>query len=175
MGLIQKLLFVMTGGLSGLVFKDHSKKAPTAPAKKPARVQAQAKATRPKAKTARRAKPRAARATTQATSGNGTAGDIERLASLHKQGVLTTDEFTAAKAKILGTSATPHEPRSEPAPAPAPAPASAPAPAPAPSRVTAPHLTPPTYPAVAANVAAARHITELTGAERAPVATISSD
>jgi membrane protease subunit (stomatin/prohibitin family) len=29
--------------------------------------------------------------------------ELERLASMHDSGVLTDDEFTAAKAKILGT------------------------------------------------------------------------
>jgi hypothetical protein len=151
MGLIRKVLFVMTGGLSGLVFKDNSKQQPKAPAAKRARAQKQPKATQAKAKATRRAKPRAARASAKAPARNGTATELERLADLQKQGLLTSEEFAAGKAKILGTS-------------PAPAPPSSPPPA------------QPSYRAVEANVTAARHLSGLAGEDRAAsIASLNND
>ena len=168
MGLMRKALFVATGGLSGLVFKDKSKKERTVKAAgKQVRPRKRTKATRPKPRAARtsmvarpkpraartsmvarpkpraartsmvaRPKPRAARTSTVARtvgSGNGTTNELERLVRLHGRGALTDGEFAAAKAKILGTSLTPH--RSE--------------------------TGPETFPAVEANVAAARHLADL--------------
>jgi hypothetical protein len=151
-GFMRKALFVTTGGLSGLVFKDDSKKEPTAKAaEKRMRPEKQPKATSPKLRAARRPKQRAARTATAAkTSGsaNGTANALERIAKLHRQGALTDEEFTAAKARILGTSQTPGMSATGPA----------------------------TYPAVEANVAAARHLADLAGNDRsASVATVSGD
>jgi uncharacterized membrane protein YebE (DUF533 family) len=37
-----------------------------------------------------------------APAGDDTTAELERLASLHQSGVLTDDEFSAAKAKLLG-------------------------------------------------------------------------
>jgi hypothetical protein len=103
MGFIRKALFVATGGLSGLVFKDNSKKKQTAKAaEKQVRPKKQTKVTRPTPKAARRPKPQAARTSTVV----GTAKELERLADLHGRGALTGEEFAAAKAKILGTSLT---------------------------------------------------------------------
>jgi hypothetical protein len=147
---MRKALLIMTGGLSGLVFKDNSGKERTAKAaqKRPER---EPKATRPKPRAARRSKQPAARASTAAKTtgpGNGTANALERIAKLHRQGALTTEEFAAAKARILGMSQTPKESATGPA----------------------------TYPAVEANVAAARHLSDLAGGDRsASVATVSGD
>jgi hypothetical protein len=111
MGLIRKVLFVATAGLSGRVFKDNSRKerAATADAKR-VRPRKQTKVTRPKPQAAQRPKPRAARTSTVAqtvASGDGTTNELERLADLHVRCALTDEEFVAAKAKILGTSVTP--------------------------------------------------------------------
>ena len=112
MGFMRKALFIATGGLSGLVFKDNSKKERTAKAaEKQVRPQKQTKVTRPKPRTARPPKPRTDRTSTVAQtvrSGNSTTNELERLADLHGRGALTDEEFAAAKAKILGTSLTPH-------------------------------------------------------------------
>ena len=134
MGLMRKALFVATGGLSGLVFKDNSKKEPT--------VKAAGKQVRPRKRTkATRPKPQATRTSTVARtvgSGNGTTDELERLVRLHGRGALTDGEFAAAKAKILGTSLTPHGSDRGPA----------------------------TFPAVEANVAAARHLADLAAHDR---------
>ena len=160
MGFIQKALFVATAGLSGRVFKDNSKQARTAKADaerlrprkqtKVIRPKPQA-ARRPKPQAGRRPKPQAGRASTVAPivgAGNGTTNELERLADLHVRGALTDDEFAAAKAKILGTSLTPHESDRGPA----------------------------TFQAVEANVAAARHLADLAANDPgASVTTFSSD
>jgi hypothetical protein len=107
MGIIRKALFIMTGGLSGLVFKDSSSKGrKAAPAAKRARAQKQPQAAQAKAKPARRKRTQPAKAKATAAR-NGTADEIERVAKLHGDGVLSSEEFAAAKAKILGTSAIP--------------------------------------------------------------------
>jgi Short C-terminal domain len=160
MGFIRKALFVATAGLSGRVFKDNSKKERTAKADaKPVRPGKQTKITRPKPQAARRPKPQAARrpkpqaARTSTVapivgSGNGTTDELERLADLHKRGTLTDEEFAAAKAKILGTSLTPHGSDRGPA----------------------------TFPAIEANVAATRHLADLAAHDPgASVTTVSSD
>ena len=159
MGFMRKALFVATAGLSGRVFKDNSKKERTAKADaQRVRPRKQTKATRPKPQAARRAKPQAARrAKPQAArrstvapivgSGNGTTNELERLADLHVRGALTDEEFAAAKAKILGTSLTAHGSGRDPA----------------------------TFPAVEANVAAARHLADLAAHDDASVTTVSSD
>ena len=176
MGFMRKALFVATAGLSGRVFKDDSKKHSTA--------KADAKQARPQRKKVTRAKPQARRkrqarpepqarrkpqarpkrqpqptpqaartATATATarpvagSGDGTTGELERLADLHGRGALTNQEFAAAKAKILGTGQAPQEPRTDSA----------------------------TFPAVEANVAAARHLADLAARDDASVTTLSSD
>src|ERR1700674_2192459 len=110
MGLIRKVLFVATAGLSGRVFKDNSRKerAATADAKL-VRPRKQTKVTPPKPQAGRRPKPRAARTSRvvqTVASGDGTTNELERLADLHLRGALTDEEFAAAKAKILGTSVT---------------------------------------------------------------------
>jgi putative oligomerization/nucleic acid binding protein len=151
-GLIRKALFVMTGGLSGRVFKDDSKKKRTRTAKAPerqVRAERQPKAT-PVNRDARRPKPRAARTSTAARAtgpGNGTANALERIAKLHRQGALSDEEFAAAKARILGTDQTVKEAATGPA----------------------------TYPAVEANVAAARQLADLAGHDSTSVATITGD
>src|ERR1700680_2887480 len=128
MGFIRKALFIATGGLSGLVFKDNSKKKRVVKAAQKQRPKKPTKVTRPTARgagrakpqaarrarpqAARRAKPKAARRTPIAqTAGavNGTAKELERLADLHGRGALTGEEFAAAKAKTLGTSMTSRE------------------------------------------------------------------
>jgi hypothetical protein len=160
MGFMRKALFVATGGLSGLVFKDNSKKERTAKAaEQHVLPQKQTKVTRPKPQAARRPKPRAARrpkpqaARTSAVaqtvgSGNGTTNELERLADLHGRGALTAGEFAAAKAKILGTSLTPYGSSRGPA----------------------------TFQAVDASVVAARHLADLPVQDRgASVATVSTD
>jgi hypothetical protein len=94
------------------------------------------KSPRPRKQTkrpARRSPSRAARTTAGARSATGTSGELERLAALHASGALSDAEFAAAKAKILGTSR---------------APAAA-------EKVAA------AFPAVEANVAAARHLSDL--------------
>jgi hypothetical protein len=148
---MRKALFVATAGLSGRVFKDNSKKERTAKADaQRVRPRKQTKVTRPKPQAARRPKPQAARTSTVAPiigSGNGTTNELERLADLHVRGALTDEEFAAAKAKILGTSLTPHESDRDPA----------------------------TFPAVEANVAAARHLADLAAHDDASVTTVSSD
>jgi hypothetical protein len=134
MGLMRKALFIATGGLSGLVFKDTSKKERT--------VKAAGKQVRPRKRTkATRPKPRATRTSTVARtvgSGNGTTNELERLVRLHGRGALTDGEFAAAKAKILGTSLTPHGSARGPE----------------------------AFPAVEANVAAARHLADLPAHDR---------
>jgi hypothetical protein len=168
MGFIRKALFVATAGLSGQVFKDNSKKERTAkadaarvrprkqtkvvrPKPQAARRPKPQAARRPKPQAARRPKPQAARASTVAPivgAGNGTTTELERLADLHVRGALTDDEFAAAKAKILGTSLTPHESDRGPA----------------------------TFQAIEANVAAARHMADLAANDPgASVTTVSSD
>jgi Meckel syndrome type 1 protein len=89
-------------------------KAPTA---KAAPRSAAKRAPRPAAKGARRPAPikAAAAAAPQAAgapammqpmaSGNGTIGELERLADLHARGALTSIEFAAAKASMLGMGA----------------------------------------------------------------------
>ena len=64
LGLIQKVLYVATGGLSGLVFKDSSKKERKAVAEKGVRVQSRPKSARAKQPSARRPKRQAARSAT---------------------------------------------------------------------------------------------------------------
>jgi outer membrane biosynthesis protein TonB len=149
MGFTRKALFIATFGLSGLVFKDNSKKKPAAKtattakvAKKTVRPKRQTKVTRPAARAARRRaprarapKPKAARTSVAPSAGadNGTVYELERLAGLHGSGVLTGDEFAAAKTKILGTS----------------------------PPIRAADRGPSTFPAVEANVAAARDLSDL--------------
>jgi hypothetical protein len=106
MGLIRKALFIATFGLSGLVIKDNNKKRRPAQQTKKAARPAQAKARAAKAQSARRSKSKATRARAGArSSANGTSGELERVAKLHAQGALTDAEFAAGKAKILGTPA----------------------------------------------------------------------
>jgi hypothetical protein len=100
MGFIRKALYIATGGLSGLVFKDDSKNERT---KKAAQVQAPAR----KQTKAKRSTTRTVR-TSAAKSRSGTTGELERLADLHGRAALTDQEFAAAKAKILGTKPTPN-------------------------------------------------------------------
>ena len=119
--------------------------------KKERTAKADAQRVRPRKQTkATRPKPQAARRSTVAPivgSGNGTTNELERLADLHVRGALTDEEFAAAKAKILGTSLTAHGTDRDPA----------------------------TFPAVEANVAAARHLADLAAHDDASVTTVSSD
>ena len=173
---MRKALFIATWGLSGLVLKDDSKQQNIAKAtNKRARPKKQTKvasrqrtARRPTSPTARRPAPQAARRpTAQATrrpaaqatasaaqaaghskpaapqatrpaavaqesgSATGTTNELERLAILHGRGVLTDEEFSRAKAGILGTGPAPREASGASG----------------------------AFPAIAANVAAARHLT----------------
>ena len=188
MGIIRKALFITTLGLSDLVLEDDSKRTATAVQKKRAqkRPKAKASAKRPKRAVARaksqpeaktrpkrtkpkgarkppaaRAKPRAAVRSKTASAhqpkphaapaaaqpkaqtpaqprahapASGTIIALERIAKLHAQGALSDHEFAAAKARILGTAPS----------------ATAPAPGEAPT----------TFPAIQANVAAARRLGE---------------
>jgi hypothetical protein len=146
-GLIRKALFIATLGLSGRLLKDNSK--PQA-AKKQARA-AQAKPRAQKPQKATRSKPRSTRAGAVAkASAKGTAGELERLSKLHGEGALTDAEFSAGKAKILGTAAGRPEPT-----------------------VQAARIAP--YPAVEANVSAARQLDGLAGRERPSVASLNRD
>lgn len=161
MGFIRRALYVATLGLSGLVFKDKAKEK----AKKERAAKAAEKQVRPRKQTkraagaqtkrARRPAPRAARTSTTAQtigSRNGAINELQSLAELHRSGALTDMEFVAAKAKILGTSPTPREPDRGPDRAPA------------------------AFPAVEANVTAARHLGDLAVHDGgAPVGTVSSD
>ncbi len=152
MGFMRKALWVATGGLSGLVFKDSSKEEQTAKAAtKQVRSQKTTKGTRPAPRAARRrTSGRARKATIAKTvaSGNGATDELERLADLHGRGALTSEEFAAAKAKVLGTSPTPDAPARDPA----------------------------KFHAVEANIAAARHLAEMAIDDRdASVASVSSD
>ncbi len=127
--------------------------------KKEHAAKAAEKQVRPRKQTkraARRPTPRAARTSTAAQPGNATANQLERLAELHGRGALTGEEFAAAKAKILGTSLAPH----------------------------GSDIGPATFPAVEANVAAARDLADLAANDSgalasndsgAPVATVSGD
>jgi hypothetical protein len=134
MGFTRKALSIATFGLSGLVFKDNSQdKSPAKVAEKQVRPQKQTKV-KSKPQAARRRKPQGARTAAQtAGAGKRTAKELERLADLHGSGALTDPEFAAGKAKILGTSLMSHASGTDPA----------------------------TFPAVEANVAAARHLADL--------------
>ncbi len=189
MGFMRKALSVATFGLSGRVFKDDSKRQATAKANaRRARSRKQAKVTRAKPQATRRAKPQATRrARPQATqaakpqaarrakreatrhakpqvarrpkaqpahavapiagAGNAMSNELERIADLHVRGVLTDDEFATAKAMILGTSPAPSESRTESA----------------------------SFPAVEANVAAARRLADLAAQDDVSVTSLSSD
>ncbi len=191
MGVIRKALSVATLGLSGRVFKDDTKKKRTAkanahqvrarkrqqtkatPAKPratrrrkapatraklqaPQRAKAQATAGKPQAtrrakpQATRRAKPQATHTSTVAPivgAGSGTSDELGRIADLHLRGALTDEEFAAAKAKILGMQLSASESSSKPA----------------------------TFPAVEANVAAARHLADLAARDDASVTTFGSD
>jgi hypothetical protein len=190
MGVIRKALVISTGGLAGLVFKESPGAQDTAKAAaRPARprgsrsVKQGAKATRrpaakaarpvaaravrgPAAKARRPAAAKAARASAAKVepapvtamapvaasaqapvAGGGTIDGLERLADLHARGALTGAEFAAAKAKILGTAAPPPASESEPA----------------------------AFPAIEANVAAARHLADLGGYRPNPSLASSGD
>jgi hypothetical protein len=185
MGLIRKALSIATVGLSDRLFEDDSKKGRTAKTDaKRGRTQKQRSVTRtraqarpkPKARRKPQARPkpqalpkpqarpkRQARRKPQArpqpqavrtspapatvASGDGTIVELERLADLRARGALTNEEFTVAKAKILGTTVTPREPDTDAA----------------------------TFPAVEANVAAARQLADLAARDDASVTTLSSD
>jgi multidrug resistance efflux pump len=141
MGFIRKALFIATGGISGLVFKDDSKSERT---EKAAQVQARArKQTKGKRSTTRTAR------TSAAKSRSGTTAELERLADLHGRGALTDQEFAAAKAKILGTSQTPNGSDTGPA--------------------SGSDAGPPRFQAVEANVAAARDLPDLAARDRGAV------
>ncbi len=76
-------------------------------------------------------------------TGNGVAIALERISALHEHGALTDREFAAAKTRILGTSPTPGSPEASSA----------------------------TFPAIEANVAAARRIGGYPDPDREPSAT----
>ncbi len=175
MGFIRKALSVGTAGLSDRIFEDDSKKGRAAKTEaKRGRTQKQKKVTRAKPQTQRRSQARRksqARPKPQArpkrqpqarpvphavrtsaapatvAAGDGTINELERLADLRARGALTNEEFTVAKAKILGTSLTAREPDTDAA----------------------------TFPAVEANVAAARQLAELAARDDVSVRTLSSD
>ena len=152
MGFIRKALYIATFGLSGLVFKETTSPERTEkPAAKKMRSQTRAKATRAKSQAARKRKAQATRASKApqaARSSNGTIHELERLAGLHRRGALGDDEFAAAKSKLLGTTLAPKPPET----------------------------APPTFPAVEANITAARHLGDLGANDRGTsFAPISSD
>ena len=142
MGFIRKALYIATFGLSGLVFKETTSPQRTQkPAAKQKRSQPQARATRAKSQAARKRKAqttRASKAPRAAPSGNGTLPELERLVDLHRRGAISDGEFAAAKSKLLGTSPAPKPPETAPA----------------------------TFPAVEANITAARHLGDLSGNDR---------
>ena len=157
MAFIRKALFVASGGLLGLVFKDESKdKRPAKAAEQRARPQTQTKQAK-KTKVARprpKAAPRRKKATRTSTIArtseprDGTIHELERLAHLHARGALSTEEFAAAKAKILGTGLKARESGGGPE----------------------------RFSAVEANIAAARQLADLAADDRgATVAAIGSD
>ncbi len=144
MGFIRKALYIATFGLSGLVFKEtpspERAQKPAAAAKR-TRSQTQAKVPRAKSQAARKRKAQATRASKApqtVRSGNGRIHELERLADLHRRGALGDDEFAAAKSKLLGTSLAPKPPEQAPA----------------------------TFPAVEANITAARHLGDLGANDR---------
>jgi Short C-terminal domain len=113
-------------------------------------------------------KPRSVRAKTaakQARPANGTTSELERLAKLHAGGALSSEEFAAAKARILGTGpgASPGETGTAAATPPERPVFSRPT-TPPPASST-PSRPPGTFQAVEANVAAARHLPDLGGHE----------
>src|SRR5271168_4218484 len=178
MGLIRKALSIATVGLSDRLFEDDSKRGRTAKSEaKRGRTQKRRSATRSKPQARRkpqtrpkrqarlkaaprrkqrarsepvRPEPQALRTSAPATAlapGDATINELERLADLHSRGALTNEEFAVAKAKILGTSLTPREPDRDDA----------------------------AFPAVEANVAAARRLADLAALDDASVTTLSSD
>jgi len=186
MAFMRTALNIATGGLAGLVFKDNSTKEPTTRApRKQARAQKQTKAAATKSRTvqrtkpgtakrtkpgtAKRTKPRTAQSTAQRAkprtapkpttdrpttvaqavgSGDGTTNELERLADLHVRRALTDEEFVAAKAMILGTGPAPSEPGRGPV----------------------------AFPAIEANVSAARRLADLAVHDRAaPIASVGGD
>jgi len=161
MALIHKALFIATGGLSGWFFKEDPKeesKAKAAPAR--ARAAKPANAARPKARATQQAKPKvtataksatktkttakakAKRARAKATAKASTARELKGLVKLHEQGALSAEEFAAAKAKVIGTGIAANG--SSPSPQPSDQP-----------------QAPPIFPAVEANILAARGIASL--------------
>ena len=90
-------------------------------------------------------RPEAAPASSTARTGavgNGVSLALERIATLHEHGALTDREFAAAKARILGTAST----------------------------AGGPDATATTFPAIEANVAAARRIDGYADPDREPPA-----
>lgn len=117
MGLVRKALFIGTAGLSDVLLGEEKKERPAArraaktataqaPAKRSKRTTAASKArsrTTAKAAPERTAPPAPAPAPPVAASAAAsTIGELERLAELHGKGALTAEEFSAAKARILG-------------------------------------------------------------------------
>jgi hypothetical protein len=171
MAFIRKALFIATVGLLGLVFKDDSKdKRPAKAAEKRARpAKAAKKRARPATAAGKRARPvkqtkvkrptpQAARRRKKATRTSTIARtsaprdaatrELEHLANLHARGALTSEEFAAAKAKILGAGLKPPESFRDPA----------------------------GFPAVEANIAAARQLSDRAADDRAaPVAPAGID
>jgi hypothetical protein len=111
------------------------------------RPMAQETGSTPQARPSQPANPRVAgpaAVAQQSGPATGTINELERLAILHGRGVLTNDEFSRAKARILETGPAAREASGAPA----------------------------AFPAIAANVAAARHLTGSAAPDRgAPTAT----
>ena len=149
LGIMRKALYIATLGLSGRILKENSRKPRTTKAAgRPARAVRQPQATQARAQKAARRTPKKARAATAAQappSGKGTATELKRLAKLHAQGALTDEEFAAAKAKVLGRPVAP-----------------------------APPAKPATFPAIEANVAAARQLADLAGQDSPSVTTVGN-
>lgn len=148
MGIIRRALLISTGGLAGLVLPEASPPRARARPSKPQRARKAAAAkprasAQPKPQTASRTTKTKAKPKRQATRpvpsmaasvrDEGTAYELERVATLHRDGALTVIEFAAAKAKILGTDIRPPEEKA----------------------------TPPEFPAVEASITAARQIADL--------------
>lgn len=95
---MRKALFLSTGGLSGVAVRANSKKERTAKAaEKQVRLQRQ-----PRAQPVPASSPWSASSVLD-TATLRIAGELGRVATLHKEGALTDDEFATAKAKILSS------------------------------------------------------------------------
>lgn len=124
MGIVRKALFISTAGLSDRVLGEETKKRqPVKPARSKPEAKAKTAASQPKSATAARRKsakrparrPASRQVASPITSGlpedgGGVADELDRIAKLRGQGLLSETEFRAGKAKILGIAMPEDEP-----------------------------------------------------------------